>query len=181
LSSIEEESEIDVLDLLVTLNHFEYYHLSSLLAIMPYDETIKFIKEFKTNLMEGGDPQEQLNTLEELIDQINNNLRDWQTHDALASVFEDGKIVYKVRKCRWAEEMKNLDPGLSYAMRCYQDYAQTKFYNPNFVLTRTQTLTQGAEYCDFCYHDIRIVKEIIHPPTKFWEDYFLELENKLKR
>ena len=65
--------------------------------------------------------------------------------------------------------MKGLDPELSYTVVCYSDFESTKNYNPNFFLTRNYTLMQGAEYCDFCYHDTRIEEEINHPSTDFWE------------
>ena len=42
--------------------------------------------------------------------------------------------------------------------------------DPNFVLTRQNTIMEGQDYCDFCYHDTRLVDQVEHPPKEFWED-----------
>ena len=56
--------------------------------------------------------------------------------------------------------MKGLDSELSYFMTCYTDFENTKNLNPDFILTRSKTLMMGDDYCDFCYHDKRKVKEV---------------------
>ncbi|MFX0172578.1 MAG: hypothetical protein ACFE9L_11720 [Candidatus Hodarchaeota archaeon] len=65
--------------------------------------------------------------------------------------------------------MKELnDPEFNYTVVHHYDFEARKNRSPNFVLTRKRTLIQGADYCDFCYYDTQIVKEIEHPTDNFW-------------
>ena len=93
----------------------------------------------------------------------------WQAHDMTIGKLDESSIIAKITRCRWAEIMNEFDSELSYTLICYGDFEAQKKYNPNFILTRTQTLMQGAEYCDFCIHDTRFKKEIKHPSIEFWE------------
>ena len=85
--------------------------------------------------------------------------------------YDENTILYKITKCRWHDIMKemNLEPSLFYASFCYGDYAMTKRFNPNFELTRTKTLVEGFQYCDFCERDTRYSKDSEHPQKEFWE------------
>ena len=59
---------------------------------------------------------------------------------------------YNVRRCRFAEYFKELgEPELGIIMMCDFDYYIAEIGQPVVELTRTQTIMEGADYCDFCY------------------------------
>jgi len=168
---IDEQIEFDASDLLRTYAHFEFYYVSSLLAIMSRKEAIEYIKKQETEKVQSRrDPNNFIDALEDLVKDLKTNIDFWQTQEAIAEILNESKMVFKVKKCRWAELMKDLNPEFGFAMLCNNDYEQAKNYNPNFVLTRNNTLMDGDEYCDFCWHDTRKSKEINHPSKEFWRE-----------
>ena len=60
------------------------------------------------------------------------------------------KISMNVTKCRYAEMYK--EHGMEefgYLLSCGRDFALIEGFNPEIKLTRTQTIMEGADYCDF--------------------------------
>lgn len=168
--SIDAEIDIDALDLITTFNQFEYLFMISLLKIMSREEAIEYIKKLADEIAHlRNDPKNYVNNIQELLERYKTNLERWRAQDIIADFLNEGKLMYKVKKCVWAEVLKEFDNELSYSMMCYQDFENTKNQNPNFVLTRTKTIMQGDEYCDFCYHDTRKETEIVHPSVDFWK------------
>jgi len=59
---------------------------------------------------------------------------------------------YNVNRCKFAELFKELgEPELGMIMMCDFDYYIAEIGDPVVELTRTQTIMEGAEHCDFCY------------------------------
>lgn len=171
--SIEEQTEVDVSDIIRTLNHFEYSFMNILHSIMTREETIEFIKKMADDLVQSRkNPENYVETFEDVLERFKGGLERWQSQEVSFQNLDNKKLLYKVNKCRWAEVMKGLDLELSYILTCYTDFENTKNLNPNFILTRSKTLMRGDDYCDFCYHDTRYEKEIMHPSDK----EFLELD-----
>ncbi len=57
-----------------------------------------------------------------------------------------------VTGCRYADFFKELgEPELGFLFSCSGDWAMAEGLSPNLVLTRTQTIMQGAPHCDFRY------------------------------
>jgi len=59
-------------------------------------------------------------------------------------------LDFRVTRCRYAEQYANL--GLSkfgYSLSCSRDAAFAQGFNPNIKMSRTQTIMEGAPYCDF--------------------------------
>ncbi len=169
--SIDEEADIDVIDIVRTFNHFEYFFMISLLEILSHKDTIEYIQRIADDVAHSRkDPSRYLENIEGIIERFKVNAEIWQTQDVVATISDDEKLLYKVKKCRWAEVLKDFDPELSYAIMCYGDFENAKNLNPNFILTRTKTRLMGDEYCDFCYHDTRKEKEIVHPSEKEFQD-----------
>jgi len=59
-------------------------------------------------------------------------------------------LEFRVTRCRYAEQYANL--GLSkfgYSLSCSRDAAFAQGFNPNIKMSRTQTIMEGAPYCDF--------------------------------
>jgi hypothetical protein len=59
-------------------------------------------------------------------------------------------LHFNVTRCRYAERYAQLDVGeLGYYLSCGRDAAFAQGFNPDIRLTRTQTIMQGAAFCDF--------------------------------
>jgi predicted hydrocarbon binding protein len=66
-----------------------------------------------------------------------------QTQDALA---------IDVTGCRYAEFYKELgEPELGFLLVCSGDFAMAEGFGGDVELTRTQTIMQGADHCNFRY------------------------------
>jgi fumarate reductase iron-sulfur subunit len=60
------------------------------------------------------------------------------------------KAAFNITRCKYAEMYKA--HGLEefgYLLSCGRDYALIEGFNPNIKFTRTQTIMEGADYCDF--------------------------------
>jgi predicted ArsR family transcriptional regulator len=77
----------------------------------------------------------------------------WKADDALQmEVIEQGATVfaYNTTRCKYAEMYKDLGiPELGMVLSCNRDQALIEGFNPNIKLKRTQTIMEGAAFCDF--------------------------------
>jgi hypothetical protein len=65
---------------------------------------------------------------------------------------DDSNLHFNTTRCRYAEMYKDLGiPELGCLLSCNRDYALIEGFNPEIKLTRTQTIMEGAPYCDFRY------------------------------
>ena len=65
----------------------------------------------------------------------------------------DRAVAFNVRRCRYAEMYRRLGiPELGRYLSCNRDAALVEGFNPDIELTRTQTIMEGAPFCDFRYH-----------------------------
>lgn len=82
-------------------------------------------------------------------------LEAWKKDNAIQTeVIEqtDKKYAFNVFRCRFAEMYQHLGiPELGKMLSCDRDFAMLEGYNPKIRLTRTQTIMEGADICDFCY------------------------------
>ena len=57
---------------------------------------------------------------------------------------------FNITRCRYAQFYKELgEPELGFLFLCSQDFPLTEGFSPDLELVRTQTIMQGASYCDF--------------------------------
>jgi predicted ArsR family transcriptional regulator len=79
----------------------------------------------------------------------------WQQGDAMQmEVLEESETRYafNATRCRYAEMYQALGiPELGRLLSCSRDFALVEGFNPQIKLRRTQTLLDGAPYCDFCF------------------------------
>ena len=62
------------------------------------------------------------------------------------------KFSFNVYRCRYAEMYQHLGiPELGKVLSCDRDFAFIEGFNPDIQLTRTQTIMEGADICDFRY------------------------------
>ncbi len=77
----------------------------------------------------------------------------WSQDDAVAFDHVEmtaEKITMNVTRCRYAEMYKELGMAdLGFALSCARDFALVEGFNSEIKLERTQTLMEGADYCDF--------------------------------
>lgn len=91
------------------------------------------------------------NSLKHFVD----SLAYWTRDKALEiDVIEesDDVLSFNVIRCRYAELYESLgirEIGTSFS--CTRDFALIEGFNPEISLKRTQTIMEGAEYCDFRY------------------------------
>jgi len=83
------------------------------------------------------------------------SLAAWQKDDAMTIEVlqqDEARFEFNVRRCGYAEMYRSLgSPELGALLSCNRDHALIQGFNPNVVLQRTQTIMEGAEYCDFRY------------------------------
>jgi hypothetical protein len=83
----------------------------------------------------------------------------WTRDDALEiEVLErsDTRFYMNVTRCRYAEMYKELGvPELGMVLSCARDFALIEGYNSDITLTRTQTIMEGADFCDFRYQVVK--------------------------
>ena len=150
---------------------FQSYQMAkSLTSIMTKEEAIHFFQEYiDEGTRKARDPA---NYRETLIDEqeATTFFETFAGHDLTLFTLNTRKAGQKIVKCKWHEVMKELQvPDFAYAVACHYDFEATKNVNPAFTLTRTKTLMEGDEYCDFCLHDTRKMG-IEHPSEDFWKE-----------
>jgi hypothetical protein len=83
------------------------------------------------------------------------SLQFWTRDDALEiDVLEQSPhtLAFNVRRCRYAELYRRLGIAeLGASLSCTRDFALIAGFNPKISLRRTQTIMNGAPYCDFRY------------------------------
>jgi hypothetical protein len=61
-----------------------------------------------------------------------------------------GRLSFNVTRCRYAEMYRALGLGdLGSSLSCQRDFSLIEGFNPAIELSRTQTIMEGAAYCDF--------------------------------
>jgi hypothetical protein len=91
------------------------------------------------------------NTLEHLV----KGMSFWTLEEALTLDLGEQnpkRFFFNVTRCRYAEMYKELGiPELGNLLSCSRDKALIEGFNPQIKFTRTQTIMEGAKYCDFRY------------------------------
>jgi len=81
-------------------------------------------------------------------------LREWvlNSGDLEVEMVEESptRLAFNVRRCRFAEMYREMGLGdLGAVLSCGRDFALSEGFNPRIRLERTQTLMEGAPFCDF--------------------------------
>lgn len=99
------------------------------------------------------------NSLKEFLD----SLAFWTQDGALEiDVIEnsDEILSFNVTRCRYAELYESLGlRAMGTVFSCSRDFALIDGFNPDVSLQRTQTIMEGAPYCDFRYHHRKKINE----------------------
>lgn len=77
----------------------------------------------------------------------------WKENGALEiEILEesDERLEFNVTRCRYAEMYRELGlADLGSSLSCVRDFALVEGFNAEISLTRTQTIMEGADHCDF--------------------------------
>lgn len=91
------------------------------------------------------------NSLAHLAD----SLEDWKKDDAMQiEVLEQNeeRFSFNVLRCRYAELYRHLGiPELGKILSCNRDFSLIQGFNTGIRLARSQTIMEGASFCDFRY------------------------------
>jgi hypothetical protein len=102
---------------------------------------------------QGADLSKQMGN--NSLQHFSETLQFWIRGDALEiEVIKESQDVlfFNVTRCRYAELYDSLgirDIGTIFS--CARDFALIEGFNPDVSLTRTQTIMEGAPFCDFRY------------------------------
>ncbi|CAB1082096.1 L-2-amino-thiazoline-4-carboxylic acid hydrolase (EC [Olavius algarvensis Delta 1 endosymbiont] len=111
------------------------------------DTIVKIAREQGAALSQqmGGD------SLKHFVD----SLAYWTQDNALEiDVIEesDEALAFNVTRCRYAELYESLGiREIGSTFSCTRDFALIEGFNPDISLERTQTIMEGADFCDFRY------------------------------
>ena len=120
-----------------------------------HDQVLEIVRGIITQIAadQGAELAQHMggNSLEHFV----NSLEYWTKDDALEiEVIEqtDASFVFNVTRCRYANLYKRLGvSGYGTIFSCARDFALIEGFNEKIALTRTQTIMEGAPYCDFRY------------------------------
>ena len=98
------------------------------------------------------------------LEHLSNGTGQWSAGGALKrDVLEktNSKYNYNIVRCKYAEMYKELGlEELGFIFSCGRDGKMFGGFNPNIKFERTQTIMQGADYCDF-----RLSLEVADTPS----------------
>jgi len=89
------------------------------------------------------------------LQQLAASLEAWQKDDAMQMellALNEREFSFNVTRCRYAELYRALGlEELGATLSCNRDAALIEGFNQKITLTRTQTIMQGAPFCNFRY------------------------------
>src|SRR5271166_1351295 len=95
---------------------------------------------------------------EQSLEAFSRTLDRWRENGALEiELIEQSteRLSFNVVRCRYAEMYHALGLAeLGASLSCQRDFALAEGFNPEIRLVRTQTLMQGAPFCDFRFQRI---------------------------
>jgi len=119
------------------------------------DRTLEIVKGVIQTLAKESGAQLASHLGGNSIGHFARGLEFWTKDDALQiEVLKQNETIYSfnVLRCRYAEMYKDLGiPEFGSLLSCDRDFAMIEGFNQNIRLTRTKTIMEGADFCDFSY------------------------------
>ncbi|MFC1732615.1 L-2-amino-thiazoline-4-carboxylic acid hydrolase [candidate division KSB1 bacterium] len=119
------------------------------------ERTLKIVKDVITGLAKESGQQLRESVGGNSLRHFMKGMELWKKDDAYeAEILEQSetKLSTNTTRCRYAEMYKELGmEKLGVILSCGRDFALMEGFNPSIKLTRTQTIMEGAPYCDFRY------------------------------
>jgi len=148
---ISDKIEISVKELLYMWYAVPVSIIKKLYPIMEKERILKLVKDavWETTLKMTGGPQ--LKSFEDFLKRGASELIK-KTTEREAGEVKRNEVSFKITKCLWAEIFKSMKASeIGEVLVCESDFPRAKAWSPKLELKRTQTIMEGAPYCDFCY------------------------------
>jgi hypothetical protein len=117
------------------------------------DATLEVVREVITELARQGGADLAVRLGDASLETFSQALSLWREGGALEiDLLEESsdRLSFNVTRCRYAELYRSLGlEDLGGSLSCQRDYALVEGFNPDIELERTQTLMEGAPFCDF--------------------------------
>ena len=118
-----------------------------------HERTLELVRGVISELARAGGDNLARQLGGETLDAFAIGLDRWKEGGALEiDVLEQttDRLDFNVTRCRYAEMYKALGLGdFGFSLSCQRDFALIQGFNPAIELTRTQTIMEGAAFCDF--------------------------------
>lgn len=120
------------------------------------DKVDEIVREVVTDIAkkQGAQYAEELggNGLEQMMAQE----QAWRANDALemeSVISEDGRSMSQtIKRCAYVDMYERIGmKELGYQLSCFRDYPFYEGFNEQMKMTRSKTLMQGHDCCDFCF------------------------------
>jgi predicted hydrocarbon binding protein len=73
-------------------------------------------------------------------------------HDMEVVKQDEKEFAMNITRCKYVDMYKETGmPELGFLLSCNRDYALAEGFNPRMKLTRTKTIMEGDDVCDFCF------------------------------
>src|SRR4051794_32545115 len=117
------------------------------------ERTIGILRGVITDLAQQGGAALARTLGEHSLEAFARSLDRWRENGALEiDMLEQSaeRLSFNVVRCRYAEMYRTLGMAdLGSSLSCQRDFALAEGFSPDIELKRTQTLMEGASYCDF--------------------------------
>ncbi len=122
-------------------------------AELGQEKAIEILGRVITELARQGGAELARRLGEQSLEAFARTLDLWRENGALElEVIEQSpeRLSFNVVRCRYAEMYRALGMAdLGASLSCQRDFALAEGFSPDIQLTRTQTLMNGASFCDF--------------------------------
>ncbi len=122
------------------------------------DETVEVLGRVIADLAREGGADLARSLGESSLEAFAETLGRWQEGGALEiDILERSpeRLSFNVTRCRYAEMYRRLGlEDLGSTLSCLRDFALAEGFSPAIELERTQTLMQGAPFCDFRFRRV---------------------------
>jgi hypothetical protein len=117
------------------------------------DRALTILRQVITDLARQGGAELARSLGEQTLEAFGRTLDRWRENGALEiEMLEESpeRLSFNVVRCRYAEMYHALGlADLGASLSCQRDFALAEGFSPEIQLTRTQTLMEGAAFCDF--------------------------------
>ena len=118
------------------------------------EKLLEFLKESSV-MQHRRDNESEINDAERTLRAWSNSIKEgcenWSDRLTFEILRDDDNLFeIKFSECLWAKTFREAKaPEIGYAGVCYQDYGETKAFNPKLKLERNKTLMEGDDCCHF--------------------------------
>ncbi len=139
-------------------------------AELGHDRAIAIVRDVITGLARDGGAELARSIRESTLEAFAGSLDRWREGGALEiELLEQSpeRLSFNVVRCKYAEMYRALGlEDLGGSLSCQRDFALAEGFNPEIELTRTQTLMEGAPYCDFRFRMREVAEPAENPGPK---------------